>query len=79
MNKCSSMFLCSTLIITHIYAGVILKDFVFSYVPMLRFLFQPDSIDGVCFNPIKIDIHQGVIKIVDDEIFYDFQLNEPGS
>ena len=42
---------------------------------MLRFLFQPNSIDGVCFNPIKIDIHQGVIKIVDDEIFYDFQLN----
>ena len=27
------------------------------------------------FKPIKIDIHQGVIKIVDDEIFYDFQLN----
>ena len=21
------------------------------------------------------DIHQGVIKIIDDEIFYDFQLN----
>jgi hypothetical protein len=29
----------------------------------------------VRFKPIKIDIHQGVIKIVDDEIFYDFQLN----
>src|SRR6478609_5681417 len=42
---------------------------------MPRFLFQPDPIDGVCFKPIKIDIHQGVIKIVDDEIFYDFQLN----
>jgi len=32
---------------------------------MPRFLFQPDSIDGVCFKPIKIDIHKGVIKIVD--------------
>jgi hypothetical protein len=40
-----------------------------------HFLFQPDSIDGVNFKPIKIDIHQGVIKIVDDEIYYDFQLN----
>src|SRR3954453_10675337 len=42
---------------------------------MAHFLFQPDPIDGVNFKPIKIDIHQGVIKIVDDEIFYDFQLN----
>jgi len=42
---------------------------------MAHFLFQPDPIDGVRFKPIKIDIHQGVIKIVDDEIFYDFQLN----
>jgi hypothetical protein len=42
---------------------------------MVLFLFQPDAIDGVRFKPIKIDIHQGVIKIVDDEIFYDFQLN----
>jgi hypothetical protein len=42
---------------------------------MACFLFQPDPIDGVKFKPIKIDIHQGVIKIVDDEIFYDFQLN----
>jgi len=39
------------------------------------FLFQPDSIEDVYFKPIKIDIHQGVIKIVDDELFYDFQLN----
>jgi hypothetical protein len=38
-------------------------------------MFQPDPIDGVCFNPIKIDIYQEVVKIVDDEIFYDFQLN----
>jgi hypothetical protein len=42
---------------------------------MPRFLFQPDPIDEIHFKPIKIDIHQGVIKIVDDEIFYDFQLN----
>src|SRR3954447_4599515 len=42
---------------------------------MASFLFQPDPIDGVKFKPIKIDIHQGVIKIVDSEIFYDFQLN----
>src|SRR5919112_6328156 len=42
---------------------------------MTHFLFQPDSIDGVHFKPIKVDIHQGVIKIVDEEIFYDFQLN----
>jgi hypothetical protein len=42
---------------------------------MSHFLFQPDSIDGIKFKPIKIDIHQGVIKILDDEIFYDFQIN----
>jgi hypothetical protein len=41
---------------------------------MAHFLCQPDVIDNVKFKPIKIDIHQGV-KIVDDEIFYDFQLN----
>jgi len=42
---------------------------------MAHFLFQSDPIDDIHFNPIKIDIHQGVVKIVDDEIFYDFQLN----
>ena len=42
---------------------------------MAIFLFQPDPIDGVKFKPIKIDIHQGVIKIVDD-IFYDFHYVE---
>jgi hypothetical protein len=42
---------------------------------MAKFLFQPDPIEGVKFKPIKIDIHHGVIKIVDKEIFYDFQLN----
>jgi len=30
-----------------------------------QFLFQPDPIDGVKFKPVKTDIHQGVIKIVD--------------
>jgi len=33
---------------------------------MTKFLFQPDPIDTVEFNPITIDIHQGVIKIVDE-------------
>ena len=33
---------------------------------MTNFLFHPTSIDGVHYKPIKIDIHQGVIKI-DDE------------
>jgi len=42
---------------------------------MAYFLFQPDPIDSIQFKPIKIDIHQGVVKVVDDEIFYDFQLN----
>ena len=31
------------------------------------------------FKPIEIDIHKGVIKIVDDEIHYDFQLNNTES
>ncbi len=34
---------------------------------MSQFLFQPDPIDGVYFKSIKTDIHQGVIKIVDDD------------
>jgi hypothetical protein len=46
---------------------------------MAKFLFQPDPIEGVRFKPIEIDIHTGVIKIVDDEIFYDFQLNNTES
>src|SRR6476646_7499533 len=46
---------------------------------MAIFLFQHDPIDGVKFKPIKIDIHQGVIKIVDDEIFYGFQINNTES
>ncbi len=46
---------------------------------MAKFLFQPDPIDGVEFKPITIDIHPGVIKIVDEEIYYDFQLNNSES
>jgi hypothetical protein len=46
---------------------------------MTKFLFQPDPIGGVKFKPIKIDIRKGVIKIVDDEIHYDFQLNNTAS
>jgi hypothetical protein len=41
---------------------------------MTKFLFQPDPIVGVNFKPIKIDMHKEVIKIVDDEIHYEFQL-----
>ena len=46
---------------------------------MAEFFFKPDSIDGVEFKPIKIDIHLGVIKIVDEEIYYDFQPNNTES
>jgi hypothetical protein len=46
---------------------------------MAQFLFQPDPINGTKFKPIKIDIHKGVIKIVDDGIFYDFQINNAES
>jgi hypothetical protein len=42
---------------------------------MAHFLFQSNPIDEVKFKPIKIDIPQGVIKIVEDEIFYDFLIN----
>lgn len=31
------------------------------------------------FKPIKIDIHKGVIRIVDEEIHYDFQWNNTES
>lgn len=46
---------------------------------MAQFLFQPDPIGKVRFKPIAIDIHKGIIKIVDDEILYDFQLNNTES
>lgn len=42
---------------------------------MSHFLFHPDPIDGVKVKPIKMDIHQRVIKKIDEEIFYDFQFN----
>jgi hypothetical protein len=46
---------------------------------MVQFLVQPDPIGRIKFKSIKIDIHKGVIKIVDDEIFYDFQINNTES
>jgi hypothetical protein len=46
---------------------------------MAKFLFQPDPVDGVEFKPIRIDIHLGTIKIVDEEIYYDFQMNNSES
>jgi hypothetical protein len=48
-------------------------------IMVANFLFQPDPINGVNFKPIKIDIHQGVIKIVDKEIHYDFEINNTES
>ncbi len=39
---------------------------------MPRFLSQPDSIDGYEFNPIPIDIHLGILKILTEEILDDF-------
>jgi hypothetical protein len=44
-----------------------------------QFLFQPNPIDGISFKPIAIGIHLGVIKIFDEEIYYDFQLNNSES
>ncbi len=35
---------------------------------MVKFLFQPDPIDGVDFKPMRVDIHLGVIKIVDGDL-----------
>jgi hypothetical protein len=46
---------------------------------MLRFLFQPDPIDGYEFNPIPIDIHLGIIKIPTEEIINDFVINNTES
>lgn len=42
---------------------------------MPHFLFQPDPIDGVEFRPVRVDIHRGVVKIVDEEIHHDFEIN----
>lgn len=44
-----------------------------------KFLFQPDPINGVQFRPVKVDIHLGVIKIANDEIYHDFQSNNTES
>ena len=40
-----------------------------------HFLFQPDPIDGVEFRPVRVDIHRGVVKMVDGEIHHDFEIN----
>ena len=45
------------------------------YFFMSHFLFQPDPIDGVEFRPVRTDIHRGVVKIVDEEIHHDFEIN----
>ncbi len=42
---------------------------------MPHFLFQPDPIDMVEFRPVRLDIHRGVVKIVDEEIHHDFEIN----
>ena len=40
---------------------------------MAKFLFPPDSIERIIrFKPIKIDIQQGVNKIVDEEYIMTF-------
>ncbi|MDP8906811.1 MAG: hypothetical protein M3M88_04760 [Thermoproteota archaeon] len=46
---------------------------------MAQFFIMPDPIDGTEFKPVKIDIHLGVIKIADGEIYYDFQPNNTES
>ena len=46
---------------------------------MAKFLFQPDPINGAQFRPVKVDIHLGVIKITNDEIYHDFQSNNTES
>jgi hypothetical protein len=42
---------------------------------MPHFLFLPDPIDEVKFMPVRMDIHKGVVKIVDEEIHHDFEIN----
>ena len=53
--------------------------FVILIIKMANFLFQSDPIDDMQFKPIKIDIHKGVVKIVDEEIHYDFEINNTES
>ena len=45
------------------------------FITMPKFLIQPDPIDGYEFNPIPIDIHLGIIKILTEEILDDFGIN----
>ena len=66
----TTIFLAHINTLRNIYSYLINRLYIIAH-----FLFQSDPIDKVKFKPIKIDIHQGVIKIVDEEIFYDFQLN----
>lgn len=42
---------------------------------MPHFLFQPDPIDEVEFMPVRVDIHKGVVKIADEEIHHDFEID----
>jgi hypothetical protein len=51
------------------------KRIYLQYLFMPHFLFQPDPIDGVEFMPVRMDIHRGVVKIVDEEIHHDFEIN----
>ncbi len=46
---------------------------------MTKFLFQPDPIDGKIQSNKDRGIHKGIIKIVDEEIHYDFQINNTES
>jgi hypothetical protein len=46
---------------------------------MPQFLFQSDSIDGFEFNPIPIDIHLGIIKILTKETLDDDAINNSES
>jgi hypothetical protein len=46
---------------------------------MLRFLFQPDPIDGYEFYPIPIDIRSGIVKIPTEEIYHDDAINNTES
>ncbi len=63
-----------------IHCVIFIKGYLlFRKLNMSKFLFQPDPIDRVEFNPIRIDIHLGIIKIVDEEIYYDFQTNNSES
>ncbi|MGN6823018.1 MAG: hypothetical protein ACTHJ7_09650 [Candidatus Nitrosocosmicus sp.] len=39
---------------------------------MAHFQVRPDPIDDLKFKPIKIDIHKGVIKIVDERYIMTF-------